>query len=88
MTIVQPEPDNTTTMEPKVKFPAIAIYVVGVIVLALINAFTADNNVLLLASLPDSVEPFILPLVPVAVQMITGYFAKHQWRNAELTTRR
>lgn len=87
MTVIQPEPDNTTTMEPKVKFPAVAIYVAGVVSLALVNAFTGNENALLLASLPDSIEPFILPLVPVTVQLITGYFAKHQWRNAEITSK-
>jgi hypothetical protein len=86
MTIINPEPDNTTKVEPKVAWPAVGIYLSGVVVLALVNAFTGNDNDLLLAALPDQVEPFVLPLVPVVVQMGVGFFAKHQWRSAELRT--
>lgn len=75
---------NTTKVEPKVKWPAVAIYLSGVVVLALVNALTGEENALLIAALPDYVEPFVLPIVPVAVQMITGWFAPHQWRNPEI----
>lgn len=84
MTIYQPEPDNTSVIEPKVKLPAVAIYIAGVILLATADAFTANDNELLFAVLPDTVESFILPLVLVAVQLITGYFARHQWRTSEI----
>lgn len=77
-------PANTTKVEPKVKWPAIAIYVSGVVVLALVNAFTGDDNALLIETLPDVVEPFVLPIVPVVVQMVTGYFSQHQWRTPEV----
>lgn len=85
MSVVQPEPNNTSTVEPKVKYPAIALYLGGVVILALINAFTGNDNELLIETLPDMIEPFILPIVPVIIQMVTGYFAKHQWRQAEVT---
>jgi hypothetical protein len=80
MTIVNPEPANTGTVEPKVKWTGIVTYLVGVVVLALINAFTDNDNQLLLESLPDIVEPFILPIIPVVSGVVAGYFAKHQWR--------
>lgn len=78
------EPTNTTKMEPKVKYPAIALYLGGVVILSLINAFTGNDNQLLIETLPDVVEPFVLPVVPVVIQMVTGYFAKHQWRSGEV----
>lgn len=84
MTVINPEPANTSKVEPKVKYPAIALYVSGVVLLAIVNAFTGDNNALLIEALPDYIEPFILPLVPVLVQMTTGYFSKHQWRKPEI----
>jgi hypothetical protein len=79
------EPNNTTKMEPKVKWAGIGAYLAGVVVLALVNAFTGDDNALLIEALPDVVEPFILPAIPAVVAAISGYFAKHQWRSAEVT---
>lgn len=84
MTVIQPEPDNTGTVEPKVKWATIGTYLSGVIVLALVNAFTGNENALLIETLPDAVEPFVLPAVPAIVAAISGYFAKHQWRRAEI----
>lgn len=77
------EPANTTRMEPKVKAASIATYLSGVAVLAVFAAFTQDNNALLIDSLPDYIEPFVLPVVPAVVAAVSGYFAKHQWRSGE-----
>lgn len=77
------EPATTKRMEPKVKWAGIGAYVAGVVVLAIVNAFTGDNNALLIDSLPDVIEPFVLPVVPAVVAAISGYFAKHQYRVGE-----
>lgn len=84
MTVVNPEPNNTTAIEPKVKWPALAIYLTGVGVLAVVNALTGEENQLLIEALPDVVEPFVIPLVPTLVGLVTGFFAKHQWRKGEV----
>jgi phosphate/sulfate permease len=79
-----PEPAKTRKVEPKVWWATIGSYVAGVIGLALVNAFTADNNVLLSAVLPDVIEPFVLPLVPAIVAFVAGFSARHQWRSTEV----
>lgn len=83
MTINLPEPNNTNALEPKVKAQAIVAYLGGVVLLALVNAFTGNDNQLLIDSLPDIVEPFVLPLVPTLVGLAAGWAARHQWRSAE-----
>lgn len=87
MTIVNPEPNRTNAVEPKVKWATLGAYLSGVVALALVNAFTGDDNALLIEVIPDMVEPFILPVVPAAVAAISGFFAKHQWRQAEVSPR-
>jgi hypothetical protein len=86
MTIPNPEPSNTTTIEPKVKWAAIGQFALGVVGLALFNAFTSDDNQLLMAAVPDAVEIFVLPLVPTIGGLIAGYQARHQWRSGEITS--
>ena len=64
-------------VETKVKAATIGAYLGGVAILALVNAFTGNDNELLLATLPDVVEPFVLPIVPAVVTAIAGWAAKH-----------
>jgi hypothetical protein len=87
-TPTNPLPSNTTKVEPKVKWSVLGTYLAGVVSLGLVNAFTADDNTLLIATLPDAIEPFILPLVPAVVAAVAGFFAKHQWRVGEDPGRR
>lgn len=84
MTVLHPEPNNTSAVAPKVKWAGIGAYLAGVVSLSLVNAFTDNDNQLLIEALPDIVEPFLLPAVPAIVAAIAGYFAKHQWRQAEV----
>jgi hypothetical protein len=64
-------------VETKVWWATAGAYVAGVAALAMVNAFTADDNALLLAALPDALEAFILPSVPAVVSFITGWLGKH-----------
>ncbi len=73
-------PNNTSKVEPKVFWATLGSYLSGVVVLALVNAFTGNENQLLIDVLPDVIEPFVLPIVPAGVAAISGYFARHQWR--------
>lgn len=84
MTVINPEPNNTNKVEPKVWWTSVGFYVAGVVGLGIINAVTSDDNALLIAALPDYLEPFLLPLVPAVVGAIAGFAAKHQWRSSEL----
>jgi hypothetical protein len=84
MTMQDPEPNDTGAVAPKVKWGAVGAYLSGVVALSLVNAFTGDDNQLLLAALPDTVEPFLLPVVPAVVSAISGYLARHQWRDSEV----
>lgn len=78
-----PLPADTSKIAPKVTMATAGAYLAGVVGLSLVNAFTDDDNQLLLAALPDAVEPFVLPLVPAVVALVAGYLAKHQWRRPE-----
>lgn len=84
MTVFQPLPDNTTVVEPKVKWGAIAAYVASAALLGIYNLATDNGNELLIAVLPDTIEWLILPLIPMAGSLIAGYAARHQWRQAEV----
>lgn len=83
-TITNPEHPHTRAIEPKVKWATLGSYVSGVVVLALVNAFTGDDNALLIETLPDVIEPFILPVVPALVALAAGFAARHQWRHTEV----
>lgn len=82
MTIVNPEPDNTSKVEPKVKWATIGTYLLGVVALAIFNGVT--DSTLLVDVMPDWLEPFVLPIVPAIGAAIAGYSANHQWRTSEL----
>lgn len=84
MTVYQPLPDNTSVIEPKVKWASIATYVASALLMGLVNLLSDNDNQLLIEVLPDSVEWLILPLVPMAVAFAAGFSAKHQWRTAEV----
>lgn len=83
-TVNSPLPNHTTKMEPKVKYQAIAMYVVSALILFLFELFTGNDNELLTAVLPDYVEVFVLPLIPVLGGLLAGWNARHQWRRAEI----
>lgn len=82
MSVIHPEPANTKKMEPKVKWQAIATYIVGAVGLAIFNAVTDSN---LISELPDAIEIFAVPLVPVLGGLLAGFNASHQWRSGEFT---
>lgn len=79
-TLRNPAPAESAPVEPKVKWAGIGFYVAGVVALALVNAFTGDDNALVFETVPDVAEPFVLPLVPVVAGMISAWSARHQWR--------
>lgn len=79
MSVNSPEPINTSKVEPKVAWASLGTYLAGVIGLALVNAFD-EGSTLLTDAIPDMYEPFILPLVPALIALVSGYMAKHQWR--------
>ena len=81
MTITRPEPVNTSKVEPKVAWASLGTYIVGVVLLALVNALD-ESSTLLTDAIPDMFEPFLLPLVPALGALLSGYVAKHQWRAA------
>jgi hypothetical protein len=64
-------------VERKVTMATLGAYLGGVVILAVVNAFTSNDNQLLLATLPDVVEPFLLPVVPAVVTFISGWASKH-----------
>jgi hypothetical protein len=70
-------PSTGTKVESKVWWATAGAYLAGVAALAIVNAVTGDENALLIAALPDALEPFILPSVPAAVSFIAGWAAKH-----------
>lgn len=83
-TVTDPLPNHTTQVEPKVKWQAIAMYVVSAVLLLIFELATGNDNELLTAVLPDYLEVFILPLVPVLGGLVAGFYARHQWRRAEV----
>jgi hypothetical protein len=80
MTVIRPEPANTRSVEPKVKWATIGSYVVGVVAVGIVNALTGNDNELLIEALPDAAEAFVLPIVPAVSAFVFGWYAKHQWR--------
>lgn len=64
-------------VESKVWWATVGSYLAGVVALAVVNAVTGDDNALLLAALPDAIEPFVLPVVPAVVSFIAGWAARH-----------
>lgn len=73
-------PANTGEMEPKVKWQAIAQYILGVVVVGTVGAVT-DGNIV--AELPDYISMFLAPIIPVIGGLASGYAARHQWRAGE-----
>jgi hypothetical protein len=75
------QPGGNAPIEPKVKWQAAVTYLVGALGLGFFNIVT--NGSFLTDILPDPVEIFVVPLVPVLGGLIAGYAAKHQWRSGE-----
>ena len=83
-TVNDPLPNHTRTVEPKVKYQAIAMYVLAAFLLFLFELFTGNDNELLTAALPDYIEVFLLPLVPTIGGLVVAFYTRHQWRRAEV----
>lgn len=83
-TVNDPLPNHTTAVEPKVKWQALAMYVVSSVLLLLFELATGNDNELLVTFLPDYLEAFILPLIPVIGGLVAGFYTRHQWRRAEV----
>jgi hypothetical protein len=80
--VQNPLPVDTKKVEPKVFWSTVGSYVGGVVALTLVNVFTANQNELLFAALPDPIETFVLPFVPGIVAAVAGFSARHQWRSS------
>jgi hypothetical protein len=72
---------RATRVEAKVKAATVASYFGGVALLALLQALSADAN--LISGLPDAVEVFVVPLLTSAVTFVGGWLAKHTYRSPE-----
>lgn len=82
-TASNPLPARTTVIEPKVKWGAIGTYVVGALLMFIVNLVTGNGNELLMAVVPDYLEMFIVPLIPALASLASGYAARHQYRSPE-----
>lgn len=85
---VRPNVGGTFPVAPKVKYTSIAMYLLGVVGLALTSAMTAADNQLLIEVLPDPVEVFALPLIPTLVAFVVGFASKHQPRLTDTAVQR
>lgn len=65
-------------VEAKVKVATAASYFGGVGLLAILQAVSADAN--LIGGLPDAVEVFVVPLITSAVTFVGGWLANHTYR--------
>lgn len=84
MTHAAPNTEGKYPVEPKVKYGSIAMYVAGVVLMAIIAVFTENDNALLLDVLPDAVEVFVVPLIPTLVGFATAWASQHQYRAPEV----
>lgn len=75
--ITNPLPSNTKVVEPKVKAGAIATYIVGIVLVAIVGGVTDGD---LVGELPDWVAALVAPLLPVLAQFAAAYNAAHQYR--------
>lgn len=66
---------NNAPVETKVKASSAATYLVGVAVLAVINAVQGETA--LISALPDWAEPFLLAVLPAAGAAVAGWYAPH-----------
>lgn len=83
-TASNPLPANTSVVEPKVKYGALAAYVLSALVLFLVELLTGNGNELIIEALPDGIEALVLPFVPALASLIAGYAARHQYRSPEV----
>lgn len=80
MTMIDPEPINTSKTEPKVKAAALATYVIGVVGVALFGALNTPD---IINGLPDYVTAILVPLLPTIGTWLAAYNAQHQYRVGE-----
>lgn len=73
-------------VEKKVKAAAAGSYLGGVAVLEVLES--VKDNPLLLSSLPDWLEPFVLSLVITGVTFVSGWVARHTPRTDPAASRR
>ena len=62
-------------IEKKVKAATAVAYLVSVAGLSVLGAVTNDPS--LISSMPDSLEPFVLALIPASSAAIAGWAAPH-----------
>lgn len=77
---------DNAKVETKVKVATAASYFGGVGILAILQAVSADAN--LIAGLPDAVEVFAVPLLTSGITFVGGWLANHTYRPAPQTYRR
>lgn len=70
-----PTPPVKRPIETKVKVATIATYVGVTVLLGVLEGFNGDAN--LIKSLPDWLEPFLVPLIPTAITYFSAYKANH-----------
>ena len=75
-----PLPADTGKVEPKVKVSAVAQYLAGLVLVALVSGLQDGN---LISFLPDWVSTIVAPLIPSALAFLAAYNARHQYRAPE-----
>ena len=84
-TMMNPVPNSTSQIEPKVKWMAIVTYLASLLLVGL-GEILQDGTFLQI--LPPSLAwlgILVAPFVPTLVALIAGFAARHQWRSNEVT---
>jgi hypothetical protein len=74
-----PQP-TTAPVEPKVKAAAVAQYIGGLVLVAVVAGATDGN---LVHDLPDWLSALLAPILPVLAGFAASYSARHQYRSGE-----
>lgn len=62
-------------VERKVTFATIGAYLGGLALMAMVNAVSSDPG--LVGALPDTLEMFVVPVIPTVVAFLSGWVARH-----------
>lgn len=81
-TVQNPLPADTGKTEPKVKVSAVAQYLVGLVLVAVVSG-AMDGN--LVSLLPDWASSILLPILPAVAGWLAAYNTRHQFRVTETT---
>jgi membrane protein DedA with SNARE-associated domain len=68
---------NASSPERKVNVGGAFAYFGGVALLGFLNAVSDAN---LVSALPDTLETFVVPVIPAVIGYVAAYFAKHTKR--------